>query len=97
MKTKFKNNTFKPLFYTLKAILKQVLEVLGHEIEIVERENDTNYHPYQAATILLSGQEVGHFGKLHPKLTKAYDLKDAYASYLDLDQLLNKQETKTYQ
>lgn len=84
-------------FYTLKAILKQVLEVLGHEIEIVERENDTNYHPYQAATILLSGQEVGHFGKLHPVLTKAYDLKDVYASYLDLDQLLNKQETKTYQ
>lgn len=97
IENKIQKQTIQSSFYTLKAMLASVFEVLGHDVEIVEREHDSNYHPYQAATILLSGHQVGHFGKLHPKLTKSYDLKDIYASHLDLDLLLFKQETKPYQ
>jgi len=97
IENKIQKQSIHSSFYTLKAIMSRIFEMLGHDFEIVERENDANYHPYQAATILISGQQVGHFGKLHPMLIKAYDLKDIYASHLDLEQLLSKQDTKTYQ
>ncbi len=84
-------------FYTLKAILSKLLDTLGHTYNIIEREDDPIYHPYQAATVIVENKVVGHFGKLHPSLLKQYDLKDVYAATLDLDQLMGQHETLTYQ
>lgn len=84
-------------FYTLKAILKQIFELLGVPLEIEARVNDTMYHPFQAATLVSNGHSVGHFGTLHPTQIRPYDLKGVVAATLYLDSILIKQETQRYQ
>ena len=87
----------KASFYSMKAIIKQLFDILGLPLEIAVRENDLMYHPYQAVTLISNGQSVGHFGTLHPTQVKPYDLKGVVAATLQLDAMLMKHDSQRYQ
>ena len=69
-------------FYIIKGVVEELLDFLGYkdrysfkEIENIPKE----FHPYQSASIVVNGKEIGIIGKLHPKLEK-----DVYAFEINL-------------
>ena len=72
-------------FYVLKGIVEEILDFLGYKDRYSFKENENipkEFHPYQSASIIVNGKEVGILGKLHPKLEK-----DVYAFEINLSTL----------
>ena len=76
-------------YYVLKAIIEEILESLGfNRNRVVIKENDlddTHFHPYQSALLLLDNKVLGIFGKLNPTYLKSFKLQDIYYGELILD------------
>lgn len=59
-------------FYDLSLVLNQLLDGFG-EISLISDSACKLFHPGRCAKILLSGQEVGIIGQIHPRLTSDFD------------------------
>ena len=83
-------------FYTLKGIVSELLDYLGYvnRYSLVVSETIPNeFHPYQSASIILQGKNIGVIGKIHPSVIK----DDLYLCEINLDKLLlNKPSRMTY-
>lgn len=66
-KSLWKGESTKVDFYYLKGILDNIFAHMNQTYELVE-SNKPAFHPYQQATILVGGKEVGIIGKIHPRL-----------------------------
>ncbi len=82
-------------FYDVKGIVEGVLESVGIARDATDgarvnyvRAQEPYFHPGQSALIQVEGFTIGAFGKLHPGVTKAYDLADVYYFEIDVDALV---------
>ena len=69
-------------FYIIKGIVEELLDYLGYKDRYSFKELDKTikeFHPYQSASIIVNGKEVGILGKLHPNTAK-----DVYAFEINL-------------
>ena len=69
-------------FYIIKGIVEEILDYLGYKDRYSFRQNENlpkEFHPYQSASIIVNGKEVGIVGKLHPNVSK-----DVYAFEINL-------------
>ena len=73
-------------FYTIKGIVTELLDYMGYNgrYTIAPKNDVKELHPYQSASIILQGKEIGILGKLHPNITK----DDVYVFEINLDKLL---------
>jgi len=77
-------------FFDIKADVEAVLALASKENEIVFRAAEhPALQPGQSAEIIRNDEVIGVIGKLHPKISKTYDLKRAmYLFELDADKTL---------
>jgi phenylalanyl-tRNA synthetase beta chain len=67
-------NESRPLdFFDVKADLESLLFPIDPTVTF-ERDEHPALHPGQSAKIVKQGQDIGHFGSIHPKLQKSLDL-----------------------
>ena len=62
-------------FYDVKADVEELL-ALSPESSRFDRSECVYLHPGYAASIILDGQVIGNFGKLHPEITMEYELPE---------------------
>ena len=74
-------------FYDLKGVLEEMIAPLTARFEPI---NHPALHPGRSAKVILSGEEIGFIGELHPRLMNEYDLPHAPIVFeLDVEPLLN--------
>ena len=69
-------------FYIIKGVVEEILDYLGYKdrYSFVKIDNiPKEFHPYQSASIVVNGKEIGILGKLHPNTAK-----DVYAFEINL-------------
>ena len=74
-------------FYTLKGIVSELLDYLGYVNRysfVVDDNISCEFHPYQSASIILQGKNIGVIGKIHPSVCK----DSLYLCEINLDKLL---------
>lgn len=79
-------------FYHLKGILSECFKALELDDSLPESPLIYRHgakiaylHPGESCSVLLNGQEVGHFGKLHPDVASVLDVAgDVFVFELDL-------------
>ncbi len=74
-------------FYAVKGVIEALARRLGAAVD-VETGSQPFLHPGRAATVLLSGEEAGWLGELHPKVAKAWDLPGGTAFELSVAALV---------
>ncbi|MCZ0704593.1 phenylalanyl-tRNA synthetase beta chain [Natronobacillus azotifigens] len=73
-------------FFLLKGIVEGLFERLELTATYKQAVID-DMHPGRTAQIIVNNVPVGFIGQVHPRLQKAFDLKDTYVFDLDLDYL----------
>ncbi|GAX88188.1 phenylalanyl-tRNA synthetase beta chain [Lebetimonas natsushimae] len=87
-------NQGKPRKVEFKDLVDKLAQVIG-EFKLVENENYPLVHPYQSASIIKNGIEIGVIAKLHPKVQKDFELDETVFAEIDLDRIKNnKKEAK---
>lgn len=85
----------KESFYTMKGIAQKVAETLFLSFEYAPAKKPY-LHPFQTASILCGGQEVGYLGKVAYEVAEKLDLRgDAYIMEIDLKLLPQWYDRKT--
>jgi phenylalanyl-tRNA synthetase beta chain len=81
----------------LRGLLEQVAgEVSGLELDIAQDEV-AGLHPGRAARVRLEGDDLGHFGQLHPDLAHRLDLPGALlVAEVDFDMLASRPRVIRY-
>ncbi|MCI0501537.1 MAG: phenylalanine--tRNA ligase subunit beta [Epsilonproteobacteria bacterium] len=72
------SNSGKPKNLDLFGFASKISNCIG-SFELVEKTNIDNdfLHPYQSATIMQNGKDIGYISKLHPTVARDFDLSDA--------------------
>ncbi|WOE29375.1 phenylalanine--tRNA ligase subunit beta [Acinetobacter towneri] len=69
-------------FFDFKGDIEEILAAGRVQVEYVRSER-TWLHPGQSAEILVDGQSIGYFGRLHPSLEDELDLGTTWVAELD--------------
>ena len=69
----YKDNEESYDFYDIKGILDFILEHFKVNAKFV-RSNETIFHPYQQAKVLINNKEAGIVGKIHPMICESFDI-----------------------
>jgi phenylalanyl-tRNA synthetase beta chain len=69
-------------FFDFKGEIEAVLAAGRVQVEYVRSERNW-LHPGQSAEILVDGQSIGYFGRLHPSLEEDLDLSVTWVAELD--------------
>ena len=69
-------------FFDFKGDIEEILAAGRVQVEYVRSER-TWLHPGQSAEILVDGQSIGYFGRLHPSLEDELDLSTTWVAELD--------------
>ena len=78
----------KPMdFFDLKAEIEAVLAV-GRVSASYQKSDKVWLHPGQSADVVVNGQPIGYFGRLHPSLERELDLGMTFVAELDSDALM---------
>jgi phenylalanyl-tRNA synthetase beta chain len=76
-------------FFSLKAIVENLLEGLGAANAEFRAAANSPFHPGRCASIALEGEDIGVMGEVHPSVQEAWDLPQrAYVALLDFDALV---------
>jgi phenylalanyl-tRNA synthetase beta chain len=76
-------------FFSLKAIVENLLEGLGAANAEFRAAANQPFHPGRCASIALEGEDIGVMGEVHPSVQEAWDLPQrAYVALLDFDALV---------
>lgn len=62
-------------FYTLKGIIESLIEFIGVKANYV-RSNVSYLHSGISADIVVNGENIGHFGEVHPNVLQNIEVKD---------------------
>ncbi len=78
--------TIKFNFYDIKGILEDLLDYLGYKdrYTLVIKDIPKELHPYQSASIVVNGKEIGIIGKINP----AFNKDDIYVLEISINKLL---------
>lgn len=75
-------------FYDAKGVVEGLLSHLGVEASF-EEGRDEGLHPTKQAAIVITGNQLGVVGELHPKVLQAFEIPEAaYLFEIDLTALL---------
>jgi len=74
-------------FFDFKGEIEEVLAAGRVQVEYVRSERSW-LHPGQSAEVLVDGQSIGYFGRLHPTLEDALDLSTTWVAELDQSAVL---------
>ena len=76
-------------YYTLKAAVE---EIFGKYSELRFVRSSAHFlHPGISADIILNGQTIGAFGKIHPVVAESFDVhEDVYIAQIDLSEFIGK-------
>ncbi|WP_180102566.1 phenylalanine--tRNA ligase subunit beta [Acinetobacter sp. YH12126] len=74
-------------FFDFKGDVEEILNSARLNVEYVRSER-TWLHPGQSAEILVNGQSIGYFGRLHPSLEDELDLATTWVAELDQSAVL---------
>jgi len=77
-------------FFELKDITDRLIISLGNETNVEPVNTLSFLHPYISGKLIIGGEEVGIIGKLHPEVTKNFDLEEVYMCEINLDKLEEK-------
>jgi len=77
-------------FFELKDIIDRLIISLGNETKVEPINTLSFLHPYISGKLIIGGEEVGIIGKLHPEVTKNFDLEEVYMCEINLDKLEEK-------
>ncbi|MDP1316841.1 phenylalanine--tRNA ligase subunit beta [Acinetobacter lwoffii] len=69
-------------FFDFKGDIEEILAAGRVKVEYVRSERSW-LHPGQSAEILVNGQSIGYFGRLHPSLEDELDLATTWVAELD--------------
>ena len=77
-------------FFTMKGMLEAILADLRVKNVRFEACNDNpSYHPGRCATVWADSDCLGHFGQIHPLVTRNYDVDgEFYCAELSFDELM---------
>lgn len=77
-------------FYDLKGIVEGLFKELGLLEYEIERGSETYLHPGISAKFVSADKVLASFGKLHPQVSKNYDLpENSYIFEIDLEAILH--------
>jgi phenylalanyl-tRNA synthetase beta chain len=74
-------------FYSVKGVLEALAERLGVALEVRPGEQPF-LHPGRAGRVLVSGDEIGWVGEIHPLICREWDLEAATGFEIDLAPLV---------
>jgi phenylalanyl-tRNA synthetase beta chain len=74
-------------FYSLKGVLEALAGRLGVEVEITLGE-EPFLHPGRSGRVLVSGEDVGWIGEIHPLVCREWDLDQVAGFEVDLAPLV---------
>ncbi len=77
-------------FFELKDIIDRLMISLASETKVEPVNTLPFLHPYISGKIIIGGDEIGIIGKLHPEVTKNFDLEEVYMCEINLDKLEEK-------
>ena len=77
-------------FYDLKGLVDDLCNWAGLSNVQVERADDTVLHPGQSANLLVDGQSIGRFGRLHPEVENRLELSGVFVFELDAQSILSR-------
>lgn len=85
-------------FFLVKGIIEELARRLDLEFDFIPFEDikDT-YHPGRAAKILIGDKTVGFLAELHPEFAKKHDLNETYVFELNLDVILDENNSFKYE
>ena len=69
-------------FFDFKGDIEEILAAGRVKVEYIRSERSW-LHPGQSAEILVNGQSIGYFGRLHPSLEDELDLATTWVAELD--------------
>ena len=74
-------------FYAMKAAVNELIGgLVSYELK---RSNAPYLHPGISADIIVSGEVIGSFGKVHPVVAKEYDLDDnVFVAQIDMNNFI---------
>jgi phenylalanyl-tRNA synthetase beta chain len=86
------SNHGKPINYDFYSFANKVSNVIGgFELETKTDANTIFLHPYQCANIIINDQVVGFISKVHPSVTKEFDISDStFVAQIDFELLCDK-------
>ena len=84
-------NSGKPSNITLFDFAQKIVNCIGEfELEVKEDINNKFFHPYQCANIIQNENIIGIISKLHPNVTKDFDISsDTFVAQIDFDKIPN--------
>jgi phenylalanyl-tRNA synthetase beta chain len=74
-------------FYSVKGVLEALAQRLGVTVEVAPGE-EPFLHPGRAGRVLVSGEEIGWIGEIHPLVCREWDLDGAAGFEIDLAPLV---------
>ncbi|MCL2740218.1 MAG: phenylalanine--tRNA ligase subunit beta [Oscillospiraceae bacterium] len=77
-------------FYDIKGFIENLFDELGVKYSIKALQKAPAYlHDYQSAEIFIRGKTQGKIGRIHPQISKNYDIKGkAYIAEIEWDAIL---------
>lgn len=72
-------------FFDLKGVISSLLENLRVGDVRYEPAERPTYHPGKCARLVISGQEAGYLGEVHPQVRENYELPETAILAADLD------------
>ncbi|MCF9046302.1 phenylalanine--tRNA ligase subunit beta [Acinetobacter nectaris] len=74
-------------FFDFKGEVEEVISASRLDVEYIRSERNW-LHPGQSAEVLVNGQSIGYFGRLHPSLESSLDLGVTWVAELDQNVIL---------
>jgi phenylalanyl-tRNA synthetase beta chain len=82
-------NKAKPKVIDLFGFAQKVSSTIGEfELETLKKINNDFIHPYQSASIILNGKNIGCLYKIHPNVARDFDISNnTFIAQIDFDLL----------
>ena len=91
-------NKAKPSNIDFFSFSQKLSSIIGEfELETMKKIDNSFIHPYQNATIIKNGKTIGHVYKVHPTVSKDFDISnDTFIAEINFDLLNNETVIATH-
>jgi phenylalanyl-tRNA synthetase beta chain len=77
-------------FYDVKGVVDDLCVWAGlHDVQVQPAADDV-LHPGQSAQLVVEGQSIGRFGRLHPEIESRLELSGVFVFELDASRILSR-------
>jgi phenylalanyl-tRNA synthetase beta chain len=76
-------------FFTLKAIVENLLRGIGAPMPLFRQSSTPPLHPGRCAALSIDGENLGFLGEVHPEIAERYELRHrAFLATIDFEALI---------